>query len=380
MSELDVKNLSVEDLGSMSDEEFEKHQGAIEAQLQNEEAPVVPQEQNQVQEQPQQEIVPEQQQVQTVQETPTEGTQEAPESTPNEQIEQPTTMTAEEFQKFLTSPFRANNADVQVDDPKDIRRLMQMGMNYQKKLGKIRPHLGALKSLEQNGLLDSDKLSFAIDLMNHKPEAIAQLIKESGVDTYNLPDVTDKPYQAPNHIMDAKTVEFNEAVDEANENEYGRTVLTNLKGWDDKSKEMIYDNPNLINTLSEQVQSGLFQDTMAIIQREQALGKIPSNVSMIEAYNTVATQLLNTDEKYTKPSHWGGSYNPNKQVVGNNIQQPQNIQQSGKYQAGIPNTVSTSINPTGVYDLNQLAQMDDAELANFTDFDSFVRKNNIRFK
>lgn len=214
MSELDVKNLSVEDLGSMSDEDFEKHQHAIEAQLQNEEAPVVLQEQIQVQEQPQQEIVPEQQ---PVQETPTEGTQEAPESTPNEQIEQPTSMSAEEFQKFLTSPFRANNADVQVDDPKDIRRLMQMGMNYQKKLGKIRPHLGALKSLEQNGLLDSDKLSFAIDLMNHKPEAIAQLIKESGVDTYSLPDVEATPYQAPNHIMDAKSVEFNEAVDEANE-------------------------------------------------------------------------------------------------------------------------------------------------------------------
>lgn len=71
---------------------------------------------------------------------------------------------------------------------------MQMGLNYNEKMASLKPHMRISCSLDKAGLLDESKLNHLIDLDNHKPEAIAQLIKESAIDTYSLPDLEETPY------------------------------------------------------------------------------------------------------------------------------------------------------------------------------------------
>ena len=66
--------------------------------------------------------------------------------------------------KKVSEPFKANGIDMQVKDPQDIVRLMQMGANYQKKMAQLKPNLKLIKMLEKNELLDEVKLHNLIDL------------------------------------------------------------------------------------------------------------------------------------------------------------------------------------------------------------------------
>lgn len=208
------------------------------------------------------------------------------------------------FYQQVTAPFKANGTQVQIKDPKDAIRLMQMGLNYNEKMANLKPHMRILRSLDKAGLLDESKLNYLIDLSNHKPEAIAQLLKESETDTYNLPDVEEQPYQATDHMLSEQQVSFEETVKNISSNPAGNQVLQAVNGWDEESMSTIYKEPYYLEQLTEQKESGLFDDVMAIIKRDSALGKIDPSKSMVELYNDVATYLLVHEDKYGIPSWW----------------------------------------------------------------------------
>lgn len=317
-----------------------------------------------------------------------------------EELKASTGMSDADFRSFLTSSFRANNRDVQVDNPEDIRKLMQLGMNYQKKIGQIKPHLRVVKSLEQAGLLEDDKINELIDLAQNKPEAIASLLKKGDINTYDLPDIEETPYQPENHIMSEEQYVLDEIITDLSERESGKQVLGSITSWDDNSKSELYENPQLLNELADQVESGLYQDTMAIIERDRALGKVPEDLSTIEAYNIVATQLLNQESStYNKPSHWqnqnpyaqqpnqGSNYSaqnaPNPQleqnrVVGNNIQQGSANQGiSQKQSAGIPQQRANNT-PVSLVDPVAIANLSDEDMDKFGSFEQYVQS--VRFK
>lgn len=208
------------------------------------------------------------------------------------------------FYKQVTAPFKANGTQVQIKDPRDAIRLMQMGLNYNEKMASLKPHMRVLRSLDKAGLLDESKLNYLIDLSNHKPEAIAQLLKTAEVDTYNLPDLEEKPYQANNYMLSEDQVAFEETVKAVSANPAGEAVLNVIHGWDDESISQISKNPNFLEQLAEQKESPLFDDAMSIIMRDKALGKLDANKPMVELYNDVATYLLVHDPKYPTPSWW----------------------------------------------------------------------------
>lgn len=283
-----------------------------------------------------------------------------------------TTLSDEDFRRLITSPFKANNVKVQVDKPEDVIKFMQMGMNYQKKLAGIRPHLGALKSLEQNGLLDNEKINFMVDLMQGKPEAIAQFLKEKQVDTYSLPDIEETPYKPDNHIPSAEQLTFDETVAELIETDTGKRVINDIRDWDTDSISEIYNDPKLLNTLDSHAETGLYDDTMSILAREKALGNIPSGLSMIDAYDSIATRLLETQgNKYQANS----STQNQPVVVGNNLQTQQRTinQNPAKAQASMPtgSSVKQSFN---FIDPMVIANLTDEELDRYGNFDELVSK------
>jgi len=69
--------------------------------------------------------------------------------------------------KKVTAPFKANGVDMQVKDPDDVVRLMQMGANYQKKMSQLKPNLKLIKLLENNELLDKSIKLFNLASSNN---------------------------------------------------------------------------------------------------------------------------------------------------------------------------------------------------------------------
>ena len=288
------------------------------------------------------------------------------------------------FYREVTAPFKANNTQVQIKDSKDAIRLMQMGLNYNEKMANLKPHMRILRSLDKAGLLDESKLNHLIDLADHKPEAIAQLIKDSQVDTYSLPDLEEQPYQVQDHMLSQQQVDFEETVNNISGSNYGSAVLQAVHKWDEVSMQTLFQNPMYLEQLTEQKETGLFDDAISMIKQGLALGKLDSNKPMVDLYNDVASYLLHQEgSKYDKPSWWkqaqAATQQPNntqatapanntqqastqREYLGSNVNNTSNVQtqvttpnaapKSASITRGGNNPVQTRINPQDILDMS----------------------------
>lgn len=283
-------------------------------------------------------------------------------------------MSDADFRQFVTDKFRANHSDVQVTDPHEVRKLMQYGLNYHKKMAELAPHRRILKSLEKHGLTDESKVNFAIELMQGKPEAIAQLLKQHEVDTYNLPDLDETPYRADNYVPTDLAIQYEEAMNDISGSEKAMYVKQYLANIDSDSFSEVYSNPNYIRSLADQAERGLMQDALALVEKEYALGNIPEGTKQIDAYAYFAKQLSeNNPEKYgLKPTK------QQRKVIGNNLQQNQQVQQSNKHQASIPNNQQVQTHSHSGLDI--LLNASGEELSKYNgDWEAFLQANNINF-
>lgn len=291
-----------------------------------------------------------------------------------------TSMTPDEFYKAITAPFKANGKMIEVKDPRDIQRLMQKGVNYNEKMASIKPHLRFLKSLENAKLLDENKLSYLIDLANHKPEAIAKLLSDAKIDTYDLPNIDEQPYVAGNNIISESDAEFQDTLETLKKNPESATVFATVETWDESSIQELYANPQLLSILVEQKQTGLFADTLAIIERDKALDKIPKDWNMVKAYDYIGGQLLKAfPERYSQQASVAPTVNQQRQVVGNNLQNPQVVkqaQQSTKVNATLPkgngNIKHNIVSPVDIL------SMSDDEFDEYQSLDDLMRKVNFK--
>lgn len=284
------------------------------------------------------------------------------------------TLSDTEFRQLVTSTFRANHKDFQIEDPEEIRKLMSFGMNYHKKMNELAPHRRALKTLEQQGLLDPDKLNYAIELLQGNKGAIAKLLKEHSVDTYELPDLEEQPYQTGNYLPSQERINFDDKVDSLKETEHGNQVIEFIKGLDSDSFYEIYSNPEMMDMLQSHVQSGLYQDASNFLEKERALGKVPANVKDIDAYAFVAEHLQKTNPSKYAPVQ-------QQRVIGNNLQNTQVKQPSSnaKLNAGIPNNSGSRQQQQSFSGIDLLLNASDEDLAKYDNWEQFIASNNLNF-
>lgn len=301
------------------------------------------------------------------------------ESTVNEEAVRD--MTDSEFREYLTSEFRANHKNVTVKDPHDIRKLMQYGMNFHKKMAELAPHRKILKALEQHGLTDESKVNFAIELMQGKPEAIAQLLKQHEVDTYNLPDLEENPYHSANYLPSDERVAFDEVLNDIKQSPYGTEVVNYLSSIDPDSFHQVYANPIMAQNLAIHAETGLMQDALNLLETEKALGKVPADVNDIDAYAFVAKHLEeNNPEKYSLNKRSSGSSQP--KVVGNNLNRSNQVQAQSN-QAKMSANIPTNNQPTQQAQYSGwdvLLNASDEELNKYDNWEAYLQANNLNFQ
>lgn len=195
-----------------------------------------------------------------------------------------------EYKKLFTT-FRANGRDVQVQDADQAIRLMQMGAGYNAKMASLKPSMKILKMLENNGILDEEKLSYLIDLDKKNPEAVTKLIRDSGIDPLDV-DVDEETEYVPNtYTVDDKQIELDVALAEIESSpSYSKTIDIIGNKWDDASKKALYEMPADIININNQVASGIFKQIDDVVQHQRMLGYL-KGVSDIEAYRTVGIHM-----------------------------------------------------------------------------------------
>ena len=193
--------------------------------------------------------------------------------------------------KKVSEPFKANGVNMQVKDPNDIVRLMQMGANYQKKMSQLKPNLKIIKMLENNELLDEAKLNNLIDLSKKDPQAITKLIKESNVDPLEIDKEAPVDYQPNNYSITDKEYNLDRVLDEIKDTEtFTRTIEILTKEWDSESRFTISDQPEIIAIVNEHMLSGVFDQVHEKMQQDKILGKF-KDIPDVEAYRQTADYM-----------------------------------------------------------------------------------------
>lgn len=200
----------------------------------------------------------------------------------------------EEFYKKVMKPLKANGKMIELKTPEEAIQLMQMGANYTRKMQAIAPYRKTLLMLENNGLLDENKLSFLIDLDKKNPEAIKKLIKESGIDPMEIDTDADIKYQEGNHRVTDEEATFASIINDIRESDNGTETLNVINSWDDASKEVLWKNPEIARVIHEQINSEnkIFETINNEIVRRKTLGTIPPNTPFLQAYKIVGDELV----------------------------------------------------------------------------------------
>ena len=243
--------------------------------------------------------------VSTEQETQSDDTQKETELAEQENDttkDEPEIVDAQAQLNKLFAPFKANGRDIKIDSVDEAIKLMQQGANYNKKMAALKPSLKVLKMLENNGLLDEQKITYLIDLDKKNPDAISKLIKESGIDPLDVNTQEEPKYTPGNYSVSDAQVNLDAVLDSIEHTPtYNRTMTVILDEWDDNSKRALANEPGLIPLINEHVANGIFDTIASEMMKQRALGNL-SGLSDLQAYEAIGKQLAAQGAFNKKPT------------------------------------------------------------------------------
>ena len=231
--------------------------------------------------------VVQEQEEQQEQETPVAEVQEEKKE---EVVETPQIDYKAEYER-LTQPFKANGKEIKVNSVEDAVELMQMGANYSKKMAALKPHLKLIKMLDKHGLMDESKLSYLIDLNGKNPEAIAKLVKDSGLDPMEMDENKADGYKPTSYKVDDREIELDNVLESIKDSStYQRTISVVSNEWDKASKEVIANTPQILSVLNAHMESGIYDIIQNELENERTFGRL-QGLSDIEAYRYVGDRI-----------------------------------------------------------------------------------------
>ena len=332
---IDYSALTPEALSKMTDEEFNKidpsklpeftngsfeatsdqllAQGSDEVLEENTEAepisqPSVEEEDNPHQQptEPQVEVVAEAPQVSAEQgEAPNaESAEDTPPTTQD-------TTAAADFYTKVTAKFNASGKEFQVDNADDVISLMQKGIDYNIKMSTLKPALKMVKALEAHGITQED-LGLLIDIHNRKPEAIASLVKQADIDLYSVDDESVDRYAPTDAQITDEEYEFQNVISSISASPRYADVMQFVANSTVADKQEVYSQPQILKSLVEHAQLGIFDKVMAEVDKLQVLGRLPQGMTPLQAYHAIGSQMF------------GGEPTPSQEqpLVNPQVQQP----------------------------------------------------------
>ena len=198
-----------------------------------------------------------------------------------------------EYERLL-SPFKANKKEVQVTSVDEALTLMQKGAGYEKNNYELNKQKALVKMLEQNDLLDQNKLNQLIDLSKKDPKAIKALVKEADIDGFDLEEEED--YSPTDYSVSDKEIALDTVLDDIRGTEsFESTIKVVTEEWDKSSRGKLLDEPELIATINDHMSNGIYDQISKVVNNERILNKLPRGMSDIDAYQKVgdAIQAVN---------------------------------------------------------------------------------------
>ena len=312
---IDYSALTPEALSKMTDEEFNKidpsklpeftngsfettsdqllAQGSDEVLEEDTEAEPISQPAVQEQDSPHQQ--PTEPQVEAVDEAPQVSAEqgEAPNAESAEDTPPTTqdTTAAVDFYTKVTAKFNASGKEFQVDNADDVISLMQKGIDYNIKMSTLKPALKMVKALEAHGITQED-IGLLIDIHNRKPEAIASLVKQADIDLYSVDDESVDRYAPTDAQITDEEYEFQNVISSISASPRYADVMQFVANSTVADKQEVYSQPQILKSLIDHAQLGIFDKVMAEVDKLQVLGRLPQGMTPLQAYHAIGSQMF----------------------------------------------------------------------------------------
>ena len=194
--------------------------------------------------------------------------------------------------KELLAPFRANGKEIKVETADDLRRLAQMGVGYNAKMAELKPIRKLAKMLENEGSLNEEKINYLIDLSKNNVSAITKLVKDSGINPLDIDTDSAEAYKPNTYTVHDNQLALDEALDDLERTSSGQRVIDLVSTKFDKaSKRVLVSNPAYMQQLESHIENGIYDQVMAVVDRERLFNRIPDNLSDLDAYNMIGQQM-----------------------------------------------------------------------------------------
>ena len=188
-----------------------------------------------------------------------------------EQTEEDETDAKEDSQPVGKHKFKANGREYEFTDEEmkaSYGKLFGQAMDYTKKMQTIKPYRKMIDAWEQEKLTQDD-LNLMIDARKGDKAALAELLKQTGVDALELDsDESESTYTPKDYGRDDKALDLEDVIkDISSDKEYEVTQKVLVKEWDDKSWQTMSSDPQMIRLLHNDVKSGMYDKLMPTVDK-----------------------------------------------------------------------------------------------------------------
>ena len=221
------------------------------------------------------------------------------------------TTAAADFYTKVTAKFNASGKEFQVDNADDVVSLMQKGIDYNIKMSTLKPALKMVKALEAHGITQED-IGLLIDIHNRKPEAIASLVKQADIDLYSVDEDSVDRYAPTDAQITDEEYEFQNVISSISASPRYADVMQFVANSTVADKQEVYSQPQILKSLVDHAQLGIFDKVMAEVDKLQVLGRLPQGMTPLQAYHAIGSQMF------------GGEPTPSQEQprVNSQVQQP----------------------------------------------------------
>ena len=208
-------------------------------------------------------------------------------------------------------------------------------------------------------MLDESKLALLIEAGNGDINAIQQLLKDNQVDPMDLDTNDELDYKPKVEPVSDREYDLSEVMDSIKDSpHYEKTLRIVTKQWDTDSKQIVVNEPHLLRTINQHIDSGMYDIVQAEMVKQRALGRL-DGVSDIVAYKQIGDTLDEQGAFDHLASNGGSTTSNQRQPVATKPRVPkQQATENTKRKAASPTkkTSSTSKRPA---DFNPLEMSDE---------------------
>ena len=229
-------------------------------------------------------------------------TDEVTNETQPEQTPEVTEVVEEKPQVVTKRKYKANGQEFEFTEEEifnEFGKVFGQAMDYTKKMQAIAPYKSMIATAKEQGLTQED-LNLAIEVLKGDKNAIASVLKRTGVDALDLDVDGNDTYQPKNYGRDDTSLRIQEIYEDISKDpEYQVTYHVVEKQWDDKSRVEFKRNPDLIKGLHIDVKTGVYDKVSPMAMKLKILdGSRLSDVDYyIEAGKQYYGQLAASEQQ-----------------------------------------------------------------------------------